>query len=99
MRPPAPGIALRCATAVAILLGAKLIAWVARAGHTFGREQRLLTFVSFAAILMSWFGVREAIADSAFDYIVASQRAELAETSRTLALQIDAFVQRRHRIA
>lgn len=99
LRPPAADVAERCATAAAILLAVKLVAWVARSGHTFGREQRLLTFVSFAAILMSWMGVRQAIADSAFDYLVSTQRAELADSSRTLASQIDAFVQTRRRVA
>jgi len=99
MRPPAPGIEERCLTVVAVLLAVKLFAWVAERGHTFGREQRLASFVSFIAIGMCWVGMRQSIAEAAFDYVVAQQRADLAETSRTLAYQIDAFLQGRRRIA
>jgi len=99
MRPPAPGIEERCVTIVAILLAIKLFAWVARKGHTFGREERLATFVSFIAIGMAWVGLRQSIAEAAFDYVVVQQRADLAQTSRTLAYQVDAFLQGRHRIA
>ena len=99
MRPPAPGIEERCLTIVAVLLSIKLFAWVAESGHTFGREQRLATFVSFIAIGMSWVGLRQSIAEAAFDYVVVQQRADLAQTSRTLAYQIDAFLQGRRRLA
>ncbi len=99
MRPPAPGIEERCLTAVAVLLAVKLFAWVARSGHTFEREQRLVTFVSFIVIGMAWVGIRQEIAEAAFDYVVVQQRADLAETSRTVAYRLDAFLQGRHRAA
>lgn len=99
MRPPAPGIEERCLTIVAVLLAVKLFAWVAHAGHTFGREERLATFVSFLAIGMAWVGVRQSIAEAAFDYVVVQQRADLADSSRTVAYQLDAFLQGRHRLA
>ncbi len=98
MRPPAPGIEERCLTIVALLLAVKLFTWVARAGHTFGREQRLLTFVSFITIAIAWVGFRQSIAEAAFDYVVVQQRADLAESSRAVAYQLDAFVQGRHRV-
>lgn len=98
MRPPAPGIEERCVTIVAVLLSVKLFAWVAQSGHTFGREQRLATFVSFIAIGMAWVGLRQSIAEAAFDYVVVQQRADLASASRTVAYQLDAFLQGRHRL-
>lgn len=99
MRPPAPGIEERCLTIVCALLAIKLFAWVAARGHTFGREQRLATFVSFIAIGMTWVGLRQSIAEAAFDYVVVQQRADLAQSSRMLAYQIDAFLQGRRRVA
>jgi len=99
MRPPAPGIEERCLTVVAVLLAVKLFAWVAESGHTFGREQRLATFVSFIVIGMAWVGIRQSIAEAAFDYVVVQQRADLADRSRTVAYQVDAFVQGRQRLA
>jgi len=99
LRPPAMEVELRCLTIVAVLLGAKLIAWVARSGHTFGREQRLLTFVMFLAIVFSWIGFRQQIGEAAFDYAVATQRAALAQTARTLGYQLEAFLQSRRRVA
>jgi len=99
LRPPASDVEQRCVTAVAILLGIKLFSWVARAGHTFGREERLATFVSFIVICMGWVGIRQGIGEAAFDYVVVQQRADLATTSRTLAYQIDTFLQGRHRLA
>jgi hypothetical protein len=99
MRPPAPGIEERCVTIVAVLLAIKLFAWVAESGHAFGREERLATFVSFIAIGMFWVGIRQSIAEAAFDYVVVQQRADLAQASRTLAYQIDAFLQGRRRLA
>jgi hypothetical protein len=99
MRPPAPGIEERCLTMVCVLLVVKLFAWVAERGHTFGREERLVTFVSFIAIGMSWVAMRQSIAEAAFDYVVVQQRADLAQTSRMVAYQIDAFLQGRRRVA
>ena len=99
MRPPAPGIEERCLTIVCALLAVKLFAWVAERGDTFGREQRLAAFVSFITIGMAWVGMRQSIAEAAFDYVVVQQRADLAQTSRMLAYQIDAFLQGRRRVA
>jgi hypothetical protein len=99
LRPPATTVEDRCLTTIALLLGMKLFAWVARSGHTFGREQRLLTFVMFLAIVFSWVGFRQQIGEAAFDYAVAAQRAALSQAARTLAFQIDAFLQSRRRVA
>jgi hypothetical protein len=67
LRPPASDVSLRCVTIVAVLLAVKLVVWVARTGHTFAREERLLTFVMFVAIVLSWIGVRQAIGEAALD--------------------------------
>jgi hypothetical protein len=99
LRPPATSVEERCLTAIAVLLGAKLVAWVARSGHTFGREQRLLTFVMFLAIVFSWIGFRQEIGEAAFNYAVAAQRTALAETARTLSFELEAFLQSRRRFA
>ena len=99
MHPPAPDVEERCLTVVELLLAVRLFAWVAVAGHTFGREQRLATFVSFIAIAMSWVAIRQSILEAAFNYVVVQQRADLAQTSRGLAYQIDAFLQGRRRVA
>jgi hypothetical protein len=99
LRPPASGIAERCVTIVALLLIAKLVAWVATSGHTFTREQRLYTFVMFMTIVLAWIGFRQSIGEAAFDYAVQTQRADLAQGARTLSYQIDAFLQARRAIA
>jgi hypothetical protein len=99
MRPPASGVAERCITMAALLLGAKLFAWVASRGHAFAREERLLTFVMFATIVLSWIGLRQSIAEAAFNYAVATQRADLAVAARTLSFQLEVFLQSRRRIA
>ena len=99
LRPPAAAVEERCLTIIAVLLGTKLVAWVARSGHTFGREQRLLTFVMFLVIVFSWIGFRQQIGEAAFDYAVAAQRAALSQAARTLAFQLDSFLQSRRRIA
>jgi hypothetical protein len=99
MRPPASGVADRCITIAAVLLGVKLVAWVARRGHAFAREERLLTFVMFITIVLSWIGLRQTIGEAAFNYAVAAQRADLAMAARTLSFQLDVFLQARRRIA
>jgi len=99
LRPPASTVAERCLTAAAVLLGAKLFAWVAARGHAFAREERLLTFVMFAAIVLSWIGLRQSIGEAAFNYAVASQRADLAVAARTLSFQLEVFLQSRRRVA
>src|ERR1700745_1603089 len=73
MQPPAVAVAVRCTTAAAILLMAKLVAWVARSGDRFRREEWLLAFVMFVAIVLTWIGVRERIGEAMFDYQVAQQ--------------------------
>jgi hypothetical protein len=99
MRPPAVDVALRCLTIVAILLFARLVAWVGQSGHRFAREERLLAFVMFSTIALAWLGLRQEVTGAAFDYQVAAQRAQLAMAARTLSYQIDAFLDARRRIA
>jgi hypothetical protein len=72
------------------------VSWVIRSGHSFGREERLLTFVMFAVIVLGWMGVRQGIAEAAFNDRVATQRAQLALASRTLSYQIAGLLARRH---
>ncbi|HWW82434.1 MAG TPA: hypothetical protein VNZ26_02465 [Vicinamibacterales bacterium] len=99
LHPPAADVAIRCWTAVAVLLFARLLAWVIQSGHTFGREERLLTFVAFSTIVLAWIGLRERVAEAAFDYRVSAQRAQLAVAARTLSYQITGFLEFRHREA
>ena len=99
LRPPASDITLRCVTIVAVLLAVKLVVWVARSGHAFAREERLLTFVMLVTIVLSWIGVRQMIGEAAFDYAVAAHRSDLAQAARTLSFQLDGFLQARRRVA
>jgi hypothetical protein len=99
LHPPAVDVALRCWTVVAILIFARLLAWVIQSGHTFGREERLLTFLAVSTIALTWLGLRERIVEAAFDYRVSSQRVELALAARTLSYQITGFIEARHREA
>jgi hypothetical protein len=97
MNPPAPEVALRCVVATAALLMIKLFGWVGRDGAGFHREERLVSFVSFAAIIMVSYAAQQAIAEVAFDYRVAIQKQELEEGSRDLSREILSFVEgRRH---
>lgn len=99
LRPPAPDVAVRCLTVVSVLLLAKLVAWVGTAGDTFGREQRLLTFVLFLSIAFSWVALRQDIGEAAFDYQVNSQKRNLAVAARTLSWQLTGFLEDRRRAA
>jgi hypothetical protein len=99
LHPPAVDVALRCWTVVAILFFARVLAWVIQSGSTFGREERLLTFVAVATIVLAWIGLRERIVEAAFDYRVSAQRAQLAVAARTLSYQITGFIEARHRAA
>src|SRR5262249_5416664 len=47
---PAFGVASSCILILAVSLVVRLIAWVAASGATFGREERLVSFVALLAI-------------------------------------------------
>jgi hypothetical protein len=97
--PPAFSVASSCATIVAVALAARLIAWTATAGATFGREERLLAFVMLLAIGFGWLGTREWIAERDFDYRAALQKADLIFVLRDLSSRIDGFAATRDRVA
>jgi hypothetical protein len=99
MEPPAPSVASRCASIVAFLLMVKLVAWVVRAGRSFHREERLLTFVMFSAIVMSWVGAQQGIFDVAFNHEVHVQKRALVVSGRDLSREILAFLEGRRRLA
>jgi len=99
MQPPAVTVAARSATAAASLLMAKLLVWVVRSGDRFQREERLVTFVIFAAIVLSWIGVQERISEAAFDYQVTVQTRALIASARNLSRELQGFVDERQREA
>ena len=99
LTPPAFDAARVCAAALAIILAAKVVAWVAISGATFGREERLLAFVMLAALALGWTGSREWIAERAFDYRAALQKAELVRALHDTAVHITQFVDDRDRVA
>jgi hypothetical protein len=99
VRPPAPDVARLCIATGGGLLLVNLIAWVARDGARFGREERLCAFAIFAAVSMGYYLAREAIAETQFDYIVAAQQHELVDTASQLSREIGAYLDGRVRLA
>jgi hypothetical protein len=97
--PPAFSVASSCVTILAVALAVRLIAWVAVAGASFGREERLLAFVMMMAVGFGWLGAREWIAERDFDYRAAQQKADLILVLRDLSSRIDAFAHTREREA
>jgi hypothetical protein len=81
------------------LLLVNLFAWAARDGARFGREQRLVAFVVFAAVAMGAHFALEAIAEREFDTIVDQQRQQLAGSAADLSREIIAYVNGRARLA
>jgi hypothetical protein len=99
LSPPAFAVARGCATALAVILAAKVLSWVAVSGAGFGREERLLAFVMLAAVALGWIGSRDWIAERAFDYRAAQQKAELMRALHDTAVRITQFVDARDREA
>jgi hypothetical protein len=99
LRPPAGDVARLCVAIAAGLLLVNLFAWANRDGARFGREQRLLAFVAFAAVAMGVYFAREAIAEREFDTKVDEQRRQLAESAADLSREIIAYVNGRARLA
>ena len=99
VRPTAGDAARLCVAMAAGLLLVNLFAWAARDGARFGREQRLLAFVVFAAVAMGAHFAREGIAEREFDTIVDQQRQQLAGSAADLSREIIAYVNGRARLA
>ena len=99
LTPPAFDVARWCATAVAALLAVKVLSWVAISGASFGREERLLAFVSLAAVALGWMGSGQWIAERAFDYRAAQQKAELMRALHDTSVRILQFVDAREHLA
>jgi len=96
---PAFDVARWCASIIAAILAAKVLAWVAVSGATFGREERLLAFVMLAAVALGWIGTGEWIGERAFDYRAAEQRADLRRALHDTAVRITQFCNARDRLA
>jgi hypothetical protein len=84
---------------LAILLAARVLAWVAISGATFGREERLLAFVMLASVALGWIGAGEWVEERAFDFRVAQQQAELRQNLDDLAVRLARFCDARDRLA
>ena len=96
---PAFDVARSCTTIIAILLAAKVLAWVAISGATFGREERLLAFVMLAAAALGWIGTGEWVEERAFDFRVTEQQADLRQAMRDIAVRLTRFCDARDRVA
>jgi hypothetical protein len=99
LTPPAFDVARACALVIAVILAAKVLAWVAVAGASFGREERLLAFVMLAAVALGWIGTGEYLEQRAFDYRVAEQRTDLMRVLHDTAVRITEFCDARDRLA
>ena len=99
LNPPAFDVARACVSIIAILLAAKVLAWVAASGATFGREERLLAFVMLAAVGLGWIGTGELVEERAFDYRVEQQKAELRNALHDTSMRITQFCDARDRVA
>ncbi len=97
--PPAFSVASACVSILAVSLAVRLIAWVATAGASFGREERLVAFVMLLAIGFGWLGTREWITERDFDYRAAQQKADLILALRELSARVNGFAGARDRAA
>ena len=96
---PAFDVLRSCTTIIAILLAARILAWVAVKGATFGKEERLLAFVMLASVALGWIGTGEWVENRAFDFKAAQQRAEFTQTLRDTSIRITLFCNARDRLA
>jgi hypothetical protein len=99
LTPPAFDVARWCVAVLAAILAAKVLSWVAKSGASFGREERLLAFVMLAAVALGWIGSGDWIAERAFDYRAAQQKAELMRALHDTSVRITQFVDARDRVA
>jgi hypothetical protein len=97
--PPAFDVARSCVAIITLLLAAKVLTWVAVAGATFGREERLLAFVMLASCGLGWIGTGQWIEERAFDYRAAQQRDELMRALHDTAVRLAQFCDARDRMA
>ena len=96
---PAFDVANTCVSIIAIVIAAKVLAWVAVAGATFGREERLLAFVMLASVALGWIGAGERIDERAFDFRAAQQKAEFTQVLHDTSVRILQFCKARDRVA
>ena len=96
---PAFDVVQSCVSIVAILLAAKILAWVAVSGAGFGREERLIAFVMLASAALGWIGAGEWVDERAFDFRAAQQKAELARALHDTSFRITEFCDARDRMA
>jgi hypothetical protein len=91
LTPPAFDVARVCTTIIAVAIAARVLAWAALSGATFGREERLLAFVMLASTALGWMGAGEAIGDRAFDYRASEQRVELMRALHDTSVRLTQF--------
>jgi hypothetical protein len=99
LRPPAADVSRLCVSIAAGLLLLNLVAWVARDGDRFGREERLCAFLVFAAVAIGYLISRQTVAEDEFDHLVDVQQRELVETTLQLSREIVALVDGRALVA
>ena len=96
---PAFDVARSCVAIIAVILAAKVLAWVAVAGASFGREERLLAFVMLAAVGLGWIGMGEWVGERAFDYRAGQQKADLMSALHDTSVRITEFCDARDKVA
>ena len=96
---PAFDVANACASIIAVIIAAKVLAWVAISGATFGREERLLAFVMLASVALGWIGTGERIDERAFDFRAAQQKADFMSALHDTSVRIMQFCNARDRVA
>jgi hypothetical protein len=99
LTPPAFDVVRLCTTIIAVAIAAKVLAWAAVSGATFGREERLLAFVMLASTALGWMGAGEAIGERAFDYRASEQRAELMRALHDTSVRLTQFCDARDELA
>jgi hypothetical protein len=97
--PPAGEIALTCLSGLALLLVVRLAAWTIVSSESFGREERMFTFVALLVIGIAWYGTRQWIFERQFDRLVADQQMQLKLGVVELSGNIVNFLEARRREA
>jgi hypothetical protein len=96
---PAFDVVSACASIIAVIIAAKVLAWVAVSGATFGREERLLAFVMLASVALGWIGTGEWIDERSFDFRAAQQKADFTSVLHDTSIRITQFCNARDRVA
>jgi hypothetical protein len=94
-----PDIARTCIAIGAGILLLNLVAWAARDGARFGREERLCAFLIFAAVTVGYLLARQTVSEDEFDALVDAQQHDLAESASQLSREIVAYVDARAGLA